>query len=1040
MSPADRERASQDRGERKLVTTLFADLTGFTALSEELDPEEVRELVNACFDVLVPVVEGCGGTVDKFIGDEVMALFGAPTAHEDDTVRCLTAALGMMERFGAFAAASGRDLGMHIGVETGMVVSGGVGSRGREEYSVIGDAVNLSARLADASEAGQILVGPAARRLAGEDFRFRALPPFALKGKTEPVPVFLLEGKVPGASRAARARVASRLVGRADEVERMSAVLEALRGGSGGVITISGEPGLGKSRLVAEIREATPEGITWAEGAGRSFGRSAAYAVAAGVLDDLAGVAPDAPAAEVEAALRAAVRSALPETGAADATYPYLAWLHGLPLTPGEDERVRHLAPEALRDRLRDAFTGFVRAASLEQPLVLVWEDLHWADASSLTLAEALLPLTAELPLVCLFVYRPHEGGIDLWRDRVAAEVTQGVCDVTLAPLGARESGDLVDGLLPAADFPDAARDLILERAEGNPFFLEELLRALLDAGLIVVRDGVVVVTEGAAEATLPGTLHGVAAARIDALAAADKENLQSASVIGRAFQRQVLAGVARRTTAEEGARPATSLDESLGELCRRELVRERSETDFVFKHAVTREVAYGGLLKARRRTLHRSAAEVIEELFPDRLEELSATLGRHWLAAGAPDRALEYLRAAAERARRSFSSAEALELYAAALEAAADDSAKRAAIEEDVGDVLALAGRFEEARAHLRSALASQTAALDRARLLRKTAATLVFDQPGEAAGVFEQAEAELGPAPSGDALAWWHESIEMHGARLRYAYWIHDTQVMNDWATWATATLERPEAQAERGTLMRMLVTQELGMSRYHPAARALEWTADCVELAVRNDDLAEVAEAYFLHAFVLMWRDEVEEAMAWFARTIAVCRRIGDATDELRGLVYLAVLHRRRGEVDEVVGLVDEAQGLLASTGLDAYISITHGNRAWVAWRRGDLDAARTEGEASREVLTRLPHMPLSWIALWPLLAVRLEDGDLGAGVELARVLVDPAQMKLPDDLEAPLAQAVSAWGAGDEGETLGALQSAVRRAEESRWGWL
>jgi class 3 adenylate cyclase/tetratricopeptide (TPR) repeat protein len=1039
MSVDDRGRASGARSERKLVTTLFADLSGFTALSEEMDPEEVRELVNACFDVLVPVVEDCGGTVDKFIGDEVMALFGAPIAHEDDAVRCLTAALAMMDRFAGFAIGSGFDLGMHIGVETGMVVSGGVGSHGREEYSVIGDAVNLSARLADASEAGQILVGPAARRLAGEAFRFRDLPPLDLKGKAEPVPVFLLEGHVAGGPATGRARVTSRLVGREAEMGQVSAVLHALKGGSGGVITLSGEPGLGKSRLIAEARSASCEGITWAEGKGRAFGQSATYAVAAGILDDLAGVTPDAPVAETEAALRAAVRSAMPGA-AAEAVYPYLAWLHGLPLSQDEDERVRHLTPEALRDRLRDAFTRFIRAICLGKPLALVWEDLHWADASSLALAEALLPLTAELPLVCLLVFRPHEGGIDLWRGRVEGLVRETLSEVTLVPLDAHESRDLVDGLLPVENLPDSARRLILEKAEGNPFFLEELLRSLLDAGLIVVRDGVAVATEGAAGATLPGTLHGVVAARIDALAAGDKENLQSASVIGREFQRPVLVGVRDRAAGEAGAAPAASLDESLGELCRRELVRARSETEYVFNHALMREVAYGGLLRSRRRLLHRFAAEAIEELFPDRLDELSAMLGRHWQAAGAPDRALGYLLAAAERARRSFSSDEALELYAAALEAAGDDPAGRAEIEEDIGDVLSLAARFDESRVRLQSALEGVTLAVDRARLLRKVAGTLVFDRQSEAASVFEEAEAALGPPPDGDAPAWWHELIEIHSARLHLAYWIHDTAVMSDWAIWAMATLERPEARAEQGTVMRMLATHELGISRYHPSARSLEWTAGCVEQAERHGDLAEIAEAYFLHAFVLMWRDEVEDAMSWFVRTVEVCRRIGDATDELRGLTYLAVLHRRRGEVGEVERLVGEAEGLLAATGLDAYLCITCGNRAWAAWRRCDLDVARREGQAAQDLLARLPHMPLSWIALWPLLAVRLQDDDLIAGVELAGLLVDPSQMKLPDDLEAPLGRAVATWEAGDQAATRAELELAVRRAGVSGWGWL
>ena len=1040
MSRDQRGRAAQEAGERKLVTTLFADLSGFTALSAVTDPEEVRELVNGCFDVLVPVVENCGGTVDKFIGDAVMALFGAPVAHEDDAARCLTAAVAMMQRFAEFADAHGLDLGMHIGVEAGMVVTGGVGSRGREEYSVIGDAVNLSARLADASEAGQILVGPAAHRLAGDAFRFRRLEPLALKGKTEPVPVYVLQGRRPDAARVRRALVSSRLVGRDAEMGRLGAALDELTKGNGGAIALVGEPGMGKSRLVAEVRAASPAGVRWAEGRGLAYGQTTTYAVAAGLLHDFAGAGPDATAAEAGAALRAAVQSAIPDPDAFDGVYPYLAWLHNLPLTPEEMERVSHLVPAALRDRLRTAFTAFVRALSLDGPLVLVWEDLHWADASSLSLAEAAASLTTECALLCLFVYRPHEGGMDEWRERLRATAPEGPLEIVLGSLDAGQSRTLVDGLLRVENLPEATRQLILDKAEGNPFFLEELLRSLLDVGLVVVRDGVAVATEGIAELTLPDTLHGIAAARIDALALPDKESLQSASVIGRAFQRPVLIGLRERASSDELSASATPLDDSLDELLRRELIRERGESDYLFKHAVTREVAYRSLLNTRRRRLHRLVAEVIEELFPDRLDELSATLGRHWRAAGVHDRAMECLLAAAKRARRTFSSVEALELYAAALDECGDDRTQRAEIEENVGDVLALGARFDECRAHLRAALEVSTGELNRARLLRKLAATLVFDRPGEAARAFQEAEAALGPAPDDEAHAWWHELIEIHSARLRFAYWVHDTSAMSDWGTWATATLERPEAQAERGTLMRMLVTNELGMSRYRPSAGALEWTAGCIEQAERNEDLAEIAEAYFLHAFVLMWRGETEAAMSWFHRTIEVCRRIGDVTDELRGFTYLAVLHRRRGEVREVAGLLEEAARLMTSPGLDAYASMAYGNRAWVAWRERDLETVRREGEAAWEVLTRLQHMPFGWIALWPLLAVRLEDGDVGGGIDAARRLIDRAALRLPEDLEAPLGRAVEQWEAGAEDDAGEMLELAVRRAAESGAGWL
>ena len=1031
------------QGERKLVTTLFADLSGFTALSQTMDPEEVRELVNDCFDVLVPCVERCGGTVDKFIGDEVMALFGAPVAHEDDAARCLTAALDMMACFAGFTSARGLDLGMHIGVETGTVVTGGLGSRGREEYSVIGDAVNLAARLADASDSGQILVGPAAYRLSADGFEFQDFPPLDLKGKAEPVPVYLLAGAGTCAGRERRLRVASPLVGREAEMRRLGAAVTALASGSGTAIALVGEPGLGKSRLMAEVRAGAPPAVRWAEGKGQAFGQTTSYAVAAGLLDDLVGVALDAPAAEVEAALRDAVRAAFPDRAAFAGVFPYLARLRGLPLPAEEDERVSHLAPEALRARLRTAFATFIRALSLAGPLVLVWEDLHWADASSLDVAEAVLPLTAECPLVTVFVFRPHEGGIDEWHELVVGRASGILLTVALASLNAEDSGTLVDGLLQVENLPETTKRLIMEKADGNPFFLEELLRALLDSGLVVVQGGRAVATEGIAELSVPDTVQGVAAARIDALAAADKQALQNASVIGREFQRLLLATLCDRSAPggpDDGPAP---LDGSLEELCRRELIRERLESEYLFKHAVTRDVAYNSLLMARRRALHRIVAEVMEESFPGRLDELSATLAHHWRAAGVHDRALDYLIAAAERARRTFSNAEALELYAAALEEAGDDTAKKAEIDESMGDVLLLAGRPEESRVHFEAALAGPADALLRARLFRKLGDSWVpVSAVDEATVAFDRAEQALGPTPDGEAPAWWHEWAGIQSSRLWLCYWTRDTPGMSASMARATVAFERLEARGERGTLGRMLTLLELGRTRYHPSAQALQWVGDYVDAAEQSGDLAEVSQARFLRAFLLTWRGEIESAMSGYELTLDVARRIGDVEVEVRCLTYLAVLHRRRGELDEVRRLATEVLELpLATKAFVLYVASAHGNLAWAAWRECDADRAREEGEAAWDTFLRaVPGGPFLWIGLWPLLAVRLAQGDEADGVELARRLVDPSQMKLPDDLEAPLAGAVEVWDAGDAIAAGDLLRTAVARAEESGWGWL
>ena len=478
------------QGERKLVTTLFADLSGFTALSETMDPEEVRELVNDCFDVLVPVrreLRRHRGQVHRRRGDGALRRAGGPRGRRG---RCLTAALEMMALL--------RGLRVRLAVSTwactsasrpGTVVTGGLGSRGREEYSVIGDAVNLAARLADASEAGQILVGPAAHRLAADGFEFGELAPLDLKGKAEPVPVFSPRGRGSALGATGDCGVSSRLVGREAEMQRLRAAVEALAAGSGAAVALVGRAGPRQEPAGGR----GPRGLAGRRPVGRGHGarrtgRRRATRSRPGSWTTSSAWRRTLPAAEIEAALRAAVRSAFPDRGRVRRCYPVpRAACAACRWPPDDDDRVGHLAPEALRDRLRTAFAAFVRALSLVSPLVLVWEDLHWADASSLDVAESVLPLTAECPLLTVVRVPPARGRHRrVARARCGASLPRACPALRLTPLDAeRQRRRWSTACCRVEDLPDDTKRLLLEKADGNPFFLEELLRSLLDAGLV---------------------------------------------------------------------------------------------------------------------------------------------------------------------------------------------------------------------------------------------------------------------------------------------------------------------------------------------------------------------------------------------------------------------------------------------------------------------------------------------------------------------------------------------------------------------------
>ena len=354
------------RGERKLVTILFADISGFTSLAERMDPETVRDLMNSCFEELVPIIARYEGTVDKFTGDGVMALFGAPVAHEDDAQRALRAALDMREAVEEFAAERDLELGVHFGANTGLVIAGGIGSRERQEYSVMGDAVNLARRLEEASARDEILVGPDTHRLTQAIFEFDALTPVHVKGKEEPVSVHKLL-----APRAAPARergipgLVSPLVGREAELLALSEALESLRAGVGGVVTVVGEAGLGKSRLVAELREKQLEGpaagwVHWVEGRCLSYGSSIAYLVWLEVVRRLLGVRGEDPPAHAVEVLRARLRALSPD--GFDQFLPFLGQLMELPLEPADADRLTELGGERLKEGTFGAVENLVES------------------------------------------------------------------------------------------------------------------------------------------------------------------------------------------------------------------------------------------------------------------------------------------------------------------------------------------------------------------------------------------------------------------------------------------------------------------------------------------------------------------------------------------------------------------------------------------------------------------------------------------------------------------------------------------------------
>lgn len=699
-------------GERKLVTVIFADLVGFTRLAENMDPEYVRDLMNSCFDQLVPVINKFGGTVDKFIGDEIMALFGAPLAHENDAERALRAALQMQEELKSFNKTHQISLNIHFGINSGLVIAGYIGSANRQEFSVLGDAVNLAAHLGHLAQGGEILVGPDTFRQTRHIFTFQELGPLRLKGKLEPVLAYKLLGLRPkpiASWRGKEAReISSPLVGREKEINILSDCLQNLLAGKGGLVAILGEAGLGKSRLVAEVRRKfSTYNFCFLEGRALSFSQGISYYPFLEIIQGDAGIGCNDLEDERWPKLENRLQELFPEDSAE--ILPYLATLLNLKIPEPYSERIKYLDAETMGHQLFRAVKLYFAQLARQRPLVLIFEDLHWADQSSALLLEHLFPLTKEVPLLLWSVGRPDPGTPALsLREIGANNYAEYYREIVLNPFTPLESFLLVSNLLPIDKFPPSWSKEILDKAEGNPFFLEEIVRALIDLGAFA-RDKMTGKWRTIAKATatvIPDTLQGVIMARVDTLGEDLKELLRLASVIGRIFFYRVLHALTKN---------GHDLDQQLQELQNLEIVRERKripEWEFAFKHVLVQETIYQSILLQKRKELHYQVGKCMEELFADRLAEFYGLLAFHFTQAQKWEIARDYLLKAGDQAGKMAADTEALEHYRRALEAHAQafgnrwEPEQKALLERKMGEALFRRGQNQLGREYMLRAL----------------------------------------------------------------------------------------------------------------------------------------------------------------------------------------------------------------------------------------------------------------------------------------------------------------------------------------------
>lgn len=893
---------------RRTVTVLFADLSGFTAMSERLDPEVMQTLQNELFEELTAAVQSFGGFVDKFIGDALLALFGAPAAHEDDPERAVRAALDMITRTAHLSerakAYAGSPLLLHVGINTGHVVAGALGVGVAKSYSVTGDTVNTAQRLQSMAPPGEVLVGPLTHRLTRHAFFYDSLGEVSLKGKMGSVLVHRLKGPLE-APRAARGLdtlgLDAPLIGRDAELARMIGSLNLACGGAAQLVRLVGEAGIGKTRLVnefvARVRDEDPFAAVVIRQAVCSPLGEQSYGTLAAVLRSAYGIAQKAGAAEAEAKLAEALSELGLSAEEADRLMPL--YLHVLGL--GDPNAVlRHVEPEQLRRQIFFAIrTVFERRLALS-PLLIIVEDLHWADAVSLEALRFLMDRLERTRLMLLFTHRPMLELDQFGSSRISHTTLR------LPPLGDADGQRLLAAYFSHGwcEPPGQLFNRILERAGGNPLFLEEIIRGLIEAGALERDGGQWRMKSDEAAADIPASIQALLLARLDRLPHEVRRLAQEAAVIGPRFDAAVLGATAtERAWVEAG----------LELLCDAEIIEEVAGSNSIslrtyrFTQTMLQDVIYQNLLLQRRIELHGRIGAALERLYgkePERLEDL-ILLGRHFSLSASKAKGARYLCAAGDRARASYANDDAVRLYQQALAVlltGGEREPDRLGLYERIADLCGASGRRNTAEEHYQSALEGHRIAADRigkARILRKLG-RLLWDAGKRIKAETHYAEAAelLGVADA--PMEWVHHLEQAHllQERGRLAFRLGDHSAAAKWADEALGYARSVPADADKQAgreaaraIAEALNTKAVALARlgrHQEAVREVEQSVAAAEAA----GLLNVACRGYTNLGVLYTIIDPAQAIDVCRRGLDVAYRIGDLGFQARLLANFAV----------------------------------------------------------------------------------------------------------------------------------------------------
>jgi DNA-binding SARP family transcriptional activator/tetratricopeptide (TPR) repeat protein len=1014
------------REERRLVSVLFAELSGPVGVGAMSDPEDVRQVLGGALAGVIAEVEGLGGTVTSVSGAGLAALFGAPAAHEDDPERAVRAGSRILSAIGAGLPPRPGALSARVGIETGPAVVGllvaGAG------YGAMGEVVSDAAAVQSAARAGSVLVGPVTRAATEGTFEWGPTEDVAATPGAKPLVASYLErprARSPGYRGHARLAGRAPLVGRQAELDMLDEALREATSGTGSVVFLVGEPGLGKTRLVQECRKrfmawvgaGTGRLPLWLEGRCAPYASSTPYGLYQQLLSAWTGAALE----EGEEVARPALERAMKAIFGGEGEHVGLL-AHMMSLRAGpEAGRLARLSPEGLRRATFAAVRAVVARLVERGPSVLVLEDLQWADPTSLRLTEELATLATEGPLLLLVTRRPEpDPGVSDIESTLEAAAVWPVRRVGLSPL-LEEGEQALARSLVGAGAGKAVIEAVCAGVEGNPLFLEERFSSMVETGALV-KDGTTWRLHGPAATEVPDVLERLIRCRVDRLAPMNREIITSASVLGREFAVSLLASVAE-VEGELGA--------GLGELCAAGLlaeVRQLPETAYRFRHALIQEAVYRGMLRGQRRQLHARAAWGLETVSADRVEEMAAVLGHHYAAAGETERGVHHLGVAGDHAASVFANDEAISSYRRAVEIAdhekASDAMRKAAVvlRAKLADVLWRGSRLSEARQALQQALELvdpeqpfQAAGL-RARLGRVEVEDHHF---GAAVAAFDAASELLGDNPTGQDEQWadlWLE-VQVDGRASLY-YWGNEPDKAAVVLEHARPVVEALGSPARKAGFYVNLTNQRLRETRYRIDEESLANARAAVKAAEEGAGEHVMASALSSVGFQLLWHGDLTEAQEKLELALAIAERVGDPFRRAMCLCYLNLTALRRHDLDAVRSLAPRVIAAAEVARYPAYVAAGKATLAWVAWNDQRFEnVVPLATEALDLWATIAVTYPFKWLCLWPLISVHLASGQLDDAVDASRQLLTPPQQRLPDELESVVEGAGAAWDRGD-----------------------